>query len=158
MITIKRADYDRAEDAEAIIVLMDAYAQDPMGGGQPLSDYSRKNLATKLKQHNAVTLLAWDGQRPVAILNAFFGFSTFACRPLLNVHDLAVLKNYRGRGLSRLLLTELESVGRNHDCCKLTLEVLSGNERAQAAYQSFGFSRYQLDPTQGQAFFWEKKL
>jgi hypothetical protein len=43
-------------------------------------------------------------------------------------------------------------------CCKLTLEVLSGNTTAQTSYQRFGFAQYQLDPAAGQALFMQKWL
>ena len=43
-------------------------------------------------------------------------------------------------------------------CCKLTLEVLSNNRRALAAYERAGFAPYVLDPAAGQALFLQKLL
>ncbi|MDO3385485.1 GNAT family N-acetyltransferase [Gilvimarinus sp. SDUM040013] len=158
MIDIRLADYQSSDDGKNIITLLNAYAEDPMGGGQPLPQYTREHLVGKLAEHNAITLLAFVDDQAAGILNGFWGFSSFACRPLINIHDLAVLKPYRGMGLSRQLMQELEIIGRERDCCKLTLEVLSGNTTAKAAYQTFGFAGYELDPGKGQALFWEKKL
>ena len=56
------------------------------------------------------------------------------------------------------MLAEVESIARDHDCCKLTLEVLEGNHIAKNAYQKLGFAGYELDPDTGQAVFWQKSL
>jgi ribosomal protein S18 acetylase RimI-like enzyme len=74
----------------------------------------------------------------------FLGFSTFAARPLLNVHDLAVLPECRGKGVGRALLEAAEARARAHGCCKLTLEVQDSNQRARGLYASFGFADYVL--------------
>ena len=52
----------------------------------------------------------------------------------------------------------VEAGAREHDCCKLTLEVLTGNAAAINAYRNAGFGPYELDPAMGQAMFFEKKL
>ena len=40
-ITVRRADYGNAADGAALVALLDAYASDPAGGGEPLSDFAR---------------------------------------------------------------------------------------------------------------------
>ncbi|MFM8992432.1 MAG: hypothetical protein ACKOUS_23190 [Alphaproteobacteria bacterium] len=42
--------------------------------------------------------------------------------------------------------------------CKLTLEVLSGNEGAKRLYARIDFGAYALDPALGDARFWQKPL
>ena len=84
------------------------------------------------------------------------GFSTFKCQPLINIHDLAVIKTFRGQGISQALLSKLEQLALKKGCCKITLEVLEGNIVAQNAYQKFGFAGYQLDPNMGKAMLWQK--
>ncbi len=158
MITIIRADYNKPQHGDDILTLLDAYARDPMGGGQPLSAYTHEHLISQLAQYNGISLIAYDREKAVGLLNAFTGFSTFACKPLINIHDLTVLPDYRGRGISLQLLDEIENIARENDCCKLTLEVLSENKIAASAYKKFGFSGYELDPQAGRAEFWEKKI
>ena len=63
-------------------------------------------------------------------------------RPLLNIHDLAVLPSYRGRGVGHALLQAAEEHARREGCCKLTLEVRDDNARARALYRSFGFEDF----------------
>jgi hypothetical protein len=41
MIEIIQADYALPEHGQAIVQLMDAYARDPMGGGNGLSGYAK---------------------------------------------------------------------------------------------------------------------
>lgn len=143
----------------AIVELLDEYASSPMGGSQPLSSFEKANLANELaKRSTAHVVLAFSNGDPAGLIVAFEGFSTFQCRPLLNLHDITVSEKYRRRGLSKLLMEKVEAVARRLGCCKLTLEVLEGNAIAQAAYHSLGFHGYELDPATGQALFWEKKL
>ena len=145
--------------AAAFLDLLDHYARDPMGGGQALAPEVRATLVPRLiARADFVGLLAYDDTRAVGLLNAFEGFSTFAARPLLNVHDLVVHAGARGRGLAQALLAAAAQEARRRGCCKLTLEVLSNNHAALAAYQRAGFAPYQLDPAAGQALFLQKWL
>ncbi len=156
---IVKADLSVENHGNAIVRLMDEYARDPMGGGKRLSDYARINLISKLSRlNNCHIVLAFVDRQPAGLVNCFEGFSTFACQPLLNIHDVIVSANYRGKGLSKLMLVAVEQIAIDLGCCKLTLEVLEGNHIAQKAYRSLGFDGFQLDPEMGKALFWEKKL
>lgn len=159
MFDIHEADLNQPEQAAALVALMDEYARDPMGGGEGLSDAVKAALPQALKNHpGAFQILAWQGKEPAGLINCFEGFSTFKCQPLINIHDVIVSKNHRGQGLNQLMMEKVEEIARQRGCCKITLEVLQGNQPAQRAYQKFGFAGYELDPEMGQALFWEKKL
>jgi GNAT superfamily N-acetyltransferase len=159
MFEILQADLDNPVHAKALLDLLDHYARDPMGGGEPLSDDVRNNLVDRLRRRSDVCMvLAFSDGRAVGLVNCFEGFSTFQARPLLNIHDVVVHEDFRGRGLSGLMLEKVEQLARQRHCCKLTLEVLQGNSAARAAYRKVGFRPYQLDPAMGQAMFWEKPL
>lgn len=159
MITIQQADLDNATEAKAIVGLLNEYALHPMGGAEALSDYTRKNLIAALQQRPEYrALLAYDGDTAIGLCNCFEGFSTFACKPLLNIHDLYVADGYRNQGIARQLLAAAEDMARESGCCKLTLEVLSGNKAAKTSYAGAGFKPYQLDEQFGQAQFWQKYL
>lgn len=158
-IDILRADYLDSQQAADIVFLLDRYASDPMGGGEPLSLWVRDNLVASLAAlPHALTLLCYVDGRPAGLVNCFEGFATFSCKKILNIHDIAVLEEFRGLGLSQLLLAEVEAVARRMGCGKITLEVLEGNVPAQGAYRKFGFDAYQLDPALGRALFWQKSL
>ena len=158
-IDIIEANLAVVEHANAIIMLMDEYARDPMGGGQGLSDYAKTNLISELAiRKTAHVFIALVDDQPAGLITCLEGFSTFSCQPLLNIHDLIVSVPYRGKGLSKLMLQAAEQIALDLGCCKLTLEVLEYNQIAQQAYRSFGFNGYELNPEMGKALFWEKKL
>ncbi len=158
-MNIIEVDFSDPNHSEAIIKLLNEYALDPMGGGRKLSDHVKNNLAKELqKRDGARAILAFVDAEAAGMLIAFEGFSTFACKPLLNIHDIIVTRKHRGKGLAKGMLQMAEAIASELDCCKLTLEVLEGNNAAQAAYKSFGFAGYELDPKVGKAMFWEKKL
>lgn len=151
--------FSDAAQMAALVQVLDAYARDPMGGGEGLSEEVKARLPQALAAcPTAISWLAWVDGEAVGLLNAIEGFSSFAARPLLNVHDLAVLPAWRGRGLGRALLRAAEAHARQRGACKLTLEVLSGNTNAAALYASEGYALYALDPAQGTAQFMQKPL
>jgi len=153
------ADYDDPEHARILVELLDEYARHPMGGGQPLSQETRTRLVAELARvPHAFSLIAFVGEQPAGLVNCFQGFSTFACKPLINIHDLMVSAPFRGTGLAVRMLEKVEEIACQRGCCKLTLEVLEGNRAACNSYRKAGFAAYELDPAMGQALFWEKKL
>ncbi|AXS78889.1 GNAT family N-acetyltransferase [Dechloromonas sp. HYN0024] len=145
--------------AEIWLGLLDHYANDPMGGGEGLSDYAKLHLIGVMREvpgfHGA---LAWRDGEAVGLIDCFAGFSTFAAKPLLNVHDIVVHNTVRGQGIGQALLAWAEERARELGCCKLTLEVLSNNTRAMASYHQAGFLPYVLDPAAGNALLMQKYL
>ncbi|MEI2417961.1 GNAT family N-acetyltransferase [Orrella sp. JC864] len=159
MYDILPADLNRPDHARDFVTLLDEYARDPMGGGQPLPEAVKRDLPGALARRPGVhVLLAYVDGAPAGLANCMEGFSTFACKPLLNVHDFMVSAPFRGQGVARRLLAEVERRARALGCCKITLEVLQGNAPAQALYRSEGYDGYQLDARAGHALFWQKKL
>ncbi|MCU0810503.1 MAG: GNAT family N-acetyltransferase [Thiobacillaceae bacterium] len=159
MIEIVRARYDEAAHASALIELLDAYARDPAGGGEALSEFARTSLIAELATRPFIfSVLAFEGGAAIGLINAVEGFSTFACRPLVNVHDVVVLPGHRRRGIAAQMFAEVEAIARERGACKLTLEVLSGNRSARTLYKKLGFDDYRLDPAMGHAQFMQKWL
>lgn len=137
---VREADLTDPGDARGILEVLDSYASDDMGTGQPLATDIRERIVPGLRDYpTTLVLLATLDKLIVGVAVCFFGFSTFRASALLNIHDLAVLPNYRGRGIGRLLLQEVEKRARQHDCCKVTLEVRTDNVRARRLYEQFGF-------------------
>ena len=158
-VEVTVADYAKPQHAAAIVHLLDQYARDPMGGSKGLSEPVKEILVAELaKRPTAFSVLAFVDRSAAGLANCFEVFSTFAAEPVVNIHDIAVLPDYRGMGLSQTLLQKVEEVARKRGCCKLTLEVLEGNAPARRAYEKFGFGGYRLDPDTGEALFWQKPL
>jgi GNAT superfamily N-acetyltransferase len=153
------ADLARTDHQEAIIQLLNEYAMDPMGDGKPLTETARRDLIPGLRQlPTTVAFLAYHGAAPAGLAICFRGFSTFAARPLLNIHDYYVNPTYRGKGVARGLMVAIERHARAIGCCKLTLEVLENNHRAKAVYSAAGFARSVYMPEAGGALFLSKPL
>jgi GNAT superfamily N-acetyltransferase len=158
-LTVVPLDLSDLAQAEIWLGLLDHYANDPMGGGEGLSDYAKFNLIGVMREvpgfHGA---LAWLDGEAVGLIDCFASFSTFAAKPLLNVHDIVVHESVRGQGIGQALLAWAEERARQLGCCKLTLEVLSNNTRAMASYTQAGFAPYVLDPAAGPALLMQKFL
>ena len=156
-IDIIKANYLDEDHAKEISFLMNEYASDLMGGGKPLPEKIKNGLANELsKLTYAFSVIGYIDAKPAGLINCFEAFSTFACKPLVNIHDIIVSKEYRGNGLSRQMLKKVEDIAISKGCCKLTLEVLEGNTIARKSYETFGFSSYELNPKMGSALFWQK--
>jgi len=153
------ADYLNPQHETDICTLMNEYSLDPMGGGVPLSENVQRNLVTELaKIPHAFSVLCYVDEQAAALINCFEGFSTFKCKPLINIHDVIVARQYRGLGLSQQMLSRVEERAKERGCCKMTLEVLEGNKVARNSYGKFGFAGYELDPQMGKALFWQKEI
>jgi GNAT superfamily N-acetyltransferase len=104
-LTIDAVDLRQSAHCDALIKLLDAYAQDPMGGGEPLAAEVKARLCDDMAERPTVaSFIAWLDQAPVGLVNCVEGFSTFKSQPLMNIHDLVVLPGHRGMGIGQALL------------------------------------------------------
>ena len=158
-IEILIADYHNLHHAKDVGMLLNDYAMDPMGANAPLTAGIQEKVAKELStQPGAFSVLCYVDGKAAGLVNCLQGFSSFKCKPLINIHDVGVIKEFRGLGISTLMLEKVEEVAKERECCKLTLEVLSGNIPAKKSYEKFGFEGYELDPEMGKAEFWEKPI
>ncbi|MFT7558583.1 MAG: GNAT superfamily N-acetyltransferase [Flavobacteriales bacterium] len=159
MIDIIHVDYNNTAQAADLINMLNAYALDPMGGGEELAEETKSRLVQELsKRNDAISLIAYTDGKAIALINAFEGFSSFAAKPLINVHDVFVAKEHRGTGIVYKMMEELGRIALERGCCKLTLEVLSKNDRAKKAYLTMGYKPYDLGEDGGHAEFWQMPL
>jgi ribosomal protein S18 acetylase RimI-like enzyme len=153
-IHVTACDYSNPEHLEAIASLINAYIGDEMGGGKPLSQVEQLRLVEGLNnQPKSIVLLAETDGVFAGLLTAFENFSTFTVKPMVNIHDIFVLKEYRGKGIGRQLMNALISEAKNRGSSRVTLEVRKDNNNAQALYKSLGF-----DETDPEMFYWRKYL
>jgi len=158
-IKIIKVDYLDSRHGPDVGYLLNGYSQDPMGASKALPEHVKNNLAGELaKLPHAFSVISYVDNEPAGLINCFVGFSTFKCKPLVNIHDIYVDGEYRGLKLSHKMLDKVVEIAKSKGCCKLTLEVLEGNRVARSSYQKFGFSGYGLDPELGSASFWEMNL
>ncbi|MGS0742367.1 GNAT family N-acetyltransferase [Glaciimonas sp. GG7] len=159
MIEIVSADLSNLQHTQAVVGLLNAYATDPMGGNDPLSEFVKENLISEFKKRATIRpILAFVDGEPAGLAICIDGFSTFSCRPLLNIHDLAVVEKFRGQGIGRKLIEYVAHFAKELGYCKVTLEVLEGNIRAHSLYKSCGFVGYELNPEMGKAMCLQHKF
>lgn len=157
--TIIEADLNRAEHQTATLQLLDAYARDEMGNGQALTESVKRDVIPGLREHpTTIVFLAYRGALPVGLAICFRGFSTFAARPLVNIHDFYVAPAHRGEGIAHRLLETIEQHARELGCCRLTLEVQEHNHRAKRIYAAAGFNQMMYVSDAGGSLFLSKPL
>lgn len=151
---IIECDFSEPLHRQKIIELTAAYMGDPMGGEEIMSEKTKEKLAEGLAVHPACYMIfaVLDGKY-VGIVTSFINFSTFKARPYFNIHDVAVLKEYRGKGIGKKLLSYIIEKARERDYCKVTLEVRDDNDNAKKLYQSLGFK-----DTEPKMHFWTKTI
>ncbi len=124
----------------ALVRLINAYMNDPMGQKRELDSNIAKRLILELSRFPTARLFfaEYDGEL-IGLAVSFIGFSTFYAKNLLNIHDLIVLPEYRNNGIAPKILLAVEQKAKAMDCCKLTLEVRTDNTEALKIYKRFGF-------------------
>ena len=110
--------------------------------------WSRETLEELLSSDRAAVLGLFEGEE-------LLGYS---CLEWVldegSLTDIAVLKNYRGQGISKLLMDELTREAKERNLQFVTLEVRESNLPAIGLYKKYGFEdvgkrpRYYSDPTE----------
>ncbi len=147
-IQIIEADLDRPDHGRTLVRLFASYVTEITGHDWPPTADVQRDLLSGLRSHpTTIVFLAYAGDAPVGLAICFRGFSTFAARPIINIHDLAVMPGHRGKGIGRRLLDAIAAKGRALGCRKLTLEVQENNAQAMRVYAAAGFAQavYQSD-------------
>jgi ribosomal protein S18 acetylase RimI-like enzyme len=149
-----RCDFYNEQHQQQCIELLQEYMRDPMGGElEPDAEHAMR-LVQGLKMHpSAFVLFVKEGNVFAGLTTCFTNFSTFRAKPYINIHDVIVRKEYRGKGLGRALLEHLLAFAQEQGYCKVTLEVREDNIAAQTLYQSLGF-----EDTHTPMRFWTKTL
>lgn len=140
MIEVREANLFSDTDADAIVDVLDAYARDPMISGDALPENVKVELVDRMcRLAQCQVFLAQCDERIIGVAICFVGFSTFKAREVVNIHDLAVLPEFRNRGVGSALLNAVEDFSRSINACKITLEVRETNLGAERLYQRKGF-------------------
>jgi GNAT superfamily N-acetyltransferase len=132
MVDVREANlYDEA-DVQSIVYVLDAYSADPNGLGRPLAAEVKQALPGQLvRLPNCKVFVAILDERVVGAAICFIGFSTFNAKEVVNIHDLAVLPDFRNRGIGSVLLNAVDDFARRIGACKITLEVRENNQAAE---------------------------
>lgn len=138
-LKIIEADLENPLHTDHILYLTNMYSKDVMGGGDALPDFVQENMISGLKEMpSSLVFLACDEENPIGVANCFIGYSTFYAKKLINIHDLGVIPEGRGKGVGKALIKAVVTKAKELDCCKVTLEVLENNP-ARRLYEREGF-------------------
>jgi ribosomal protein S18 acetylase RimI-like enzyme len=147
-------DYENSEHLKNLAELICLYMEDPMGGSPAPSKLQQLRMIDGLANHpTAFVLFAISGHEVLGLTVCFENFSTFQAKAYVNIHDIIVRKEHRGKGIGKALLQEVEKIASERKYCKITLEVREDNRVAQALYKSLGFG-----DCQPPMYFWTKQL
>ena len=137
-----------------LITILSEYRIDYMGVCVPYNSKEITQLKSKLlEQKSIIIFLSYIDDKVIGASVCFKGMSTFTTKSLINIHDICVLKEYRGRGLGRQLMTFVIEYAKTQDCSKVTLEVREDNGTARKLYRSLMFK--ESTPVMN---FWSKQL
>lgn len=147
-------DLNKPEHCKSLCNLLNQYMDDPMGNYPRHNEEENKRFVADMLIHPTFfSLFIMSENKAVGFVNAFMNYSTFRLKPFVYIHDVFVMPEYRGRGLSRQLISKIKEIARDNNCCKVTLEVRHDNLPAQHCYHAEGFE--DDDPPM---FYWENIL
>ena len=139
-LEIVEVDLSDNKHADAVLAVTNRYAQDPMGRGANLPESTRRILVKELQNFPLyIGFIAFVDGKPAGLANCFYTFSTFKAAHVINIHDLAVMPDYRSMGIGQALIGAVVKKAKEKNCCKVTLEVREDN-RARNLYEREGFS------------------
>jgi ribosomal protein S18 acetylase RimI-like enzyme len=157
MVLVREANLYDESDSQSIVFVLDAYSADPNGLGRPLADDVKRALPYQLARlPNCKVFVAILEERIVGAAICFIGFSTFNAQEVVNIHDLAVLPEFRNRGIGSVLLNAVDDFARQLGACKITLEVRENNKAAERLYIRKGFQNPFGDCER--SFFMERRI
>ncbi len=128
MITIKRTD-STDRDLTGLVLLLDKELQDY--DGEEHAFYHQFNSVVKLKQ----VLIAYNEETPVAC-----GAIKEYDKDSAEVKRMFVLKDFRGKGISKLILTELERWAKELGFNSTILETGKKQISALNLYEKAGYT------------------
>lgn len=141
MITCRTADLNNPDDIEFVVNSTSAYYADEQGMGVPMPEEVVSRLRSRLSDMPGLRAgLAFVNNEFAGSALCVQSFGSFLARPILNIHDLSVLPEFRGKGVGSALLEWSENYARETDCSHVTLEVSHDNPTAQRLYRSRGYS------------------
>jgi len=153
-MTLLPVDLNKEEHRQQLIRLLDTYMQDEMGGGGSMTEMLAPQILDGLINYPGyLGFFVLIDDQFAALANCNRNFSTFKAKPLINIHDLIVHPDFRGKGAGKFLLNGITSYAEKNGCCRINLEVRNDNMIAQHLYKKCGFA--ECHPPM---FFWEKNL
>lgn len=84
------------------------------------------------------SLICTRSGRPVGYAIYYFAYSSFTCSPVLFIEDIFVLREERGRGAGKAMMSALARVAVRRGCHQMEWIVLDWNAPSISFYRSLG--------------------
>lgn len=124
-------------DLESLAALFDAYR---VWYEKPANlNGARDFLKARLERGESVAYLAFDGEKAVGFTQLYPLFSSTRMKRLWLLNDLFVDPDYRGKGISKMLLEQAKVLARETGACEVMLETGKTNDIGNQLYPSAGF-------------------
>ena len=101
-------------------------------------DFSDEEWEKKMKEPNEFKVFAEDNGRLVGKMEVEWDTRQKICHNA-EVYGVYVDPKYRGQGLGKMLMEEVERVAKEHGITRLWLDVVVTQEPAMALYRKLGF-------------------
>ncbi|MGL1936422.1 MAG: GNAT family N-acetyltransferase [Fibrobacterales bacterium] len=139
-IVIERCDFLNHEHCENLVKLTNIFMTDPEAGcGRSLSHAEEENLIFGLAEHPTTFILfAKYNDQYVGLITCFIGFSTFKAKKLIQVHDIVVHPDFRGKGIAKKMMKTVEDTAVALRYCKITIEVRDDNTFGKKLMNTLG--------------------
>ncbi|MBF4607974.1 ribosomal protein S18-alanine N-acetyltransferase [Curtobacterium sp. VKM Ac-1393] len=113
----------------------------------PTDAWSASQMSGELySPHGYYIVIETVDDTTVPLVVGYAGLSSLAGNPVADVQTIAVAADQRGKGLGRVLFSELLDEARRRGVHEVFLEVRADNPVAQAMYAAFGFERIATRP------------
>jgi GNAT superfamily N-acetyltransferase len=131
-----------ADDAQTLVQMINAMARTDRYPDLDIDAQHRLIRDAFEKKRFNVVLAEWQGV--VAGYVAFFeGYSTFRAAPTLQVDDLYVKNEFRGRHVAFELFRYVLQEAKRRECARVEWRIIEGNEEAFGFYERFQSKRLQ---------------
>jgi ribosomal protein S18 acetylase RimI-like enzyme len=135
MITIKKATID---DLGLIAPLFDAYRvfyrkESDLEGASTF-------IEERITNAESIIYLAFSGTEVVGFTQLYPIFSSTRMKRIWLLNDLYINKNYRGRGISKMLLDKSKQLAKDTNAAAVILETEKSNDIGNRLYPSTGFT------------------
>ena len=114
---------------------------------EPIIENIKKAFIKDIRYKDSIFLIALDDKK---IVGYIYGIVRDDQHPLFKpvktgeLNDIAVLKEYRSKGIASLMWKELDKWFKRQDCKMITLSVNCNNDHAQEVYKKWGFETFYL--------------
>ncbi|MEO2074067.1 MAG: GNAT family N-acetyltransferase [Bacillus sp. (in: firmicutes)] len=126
-------------DEEAWCTVRNAAFANLKGSETPITPEMVVKMMTNTEHIEGASLILFDKERPVGVIRG--AVDEYEDAPIMNIGPIAIVPEYQGKGLGRILLIYLLDFAKRTGYERTILCVNAENERAKALYIQEGFKQ-----------------